>query len=412
MRSISRSERTELLCRQSLIVAITLLALGLHWWGLLGNLQAKHDAFIAQVLQLAGQIDLAASQAPLQEERRIILQRHGIVTVVALFVMLLIQWLSWHNWHMVRRARRSEERLSSIIERFPGYVMVQEPDGPIAAINPAFSELLRQLGPNKPNDTNSLNGPDSPHSVQDLLRRLYGLLPEDIYAQIGKRGKEGNVSCEFSLSDGRHFELHRIALCTNSQELGQFWMARDITVTKHREMTLVQQAHTDVLTGLPNRRALTERIQHTLYAIRSGEQSAGALLILDIDYFKKVNDTWGHAVGDEVLCHLAVLLRDAFHRPSDLSGRWGGEEFAVLLPQTKLHHAKRLAENLRSAVSKQPALTSRGPVPITISIGIAALHVHLSTLEQAMSQADTALYSAKKQGRNAIAVGRPEWNAT
>lgn len=292
--------------------------------------------------------------------------------------------------------RLQQQRLSSIIDRFPGHVMVQEPDGPIAAINHAFADLLQQSGP---------PCPLGPASAPELLKRLHALLPPDAREHAGLQDDgNGDLSCEFNLPDGRHFELHRIPLRSGGQPLGLFWMARDITVAKHREMALMQQALTDTLTGLPNRRALVDHMQRTLSAIHGGQQSAGSVLMVDIDFFKKVNDTWGHAVGDEVLRHLATLLRDAFNRPDDMAGRIGGEEFAVVLPQTSQDNAWMLAENLRITVARTPAQTSAGPVDLAVSIGLSTLQARMTDIQEALAQADEALYSAKRSGRNRTVI--------
>jgi two-component system cell cycle response regulator len=156
---------------------------------------------------------------------------------------------------------------------------------------------------------------------------------------------------------------------------------------------LSRQASTDGLTGAANRRTLDQRL--ALEVQRSA--AAGAplcLLLLDVDHFKRVNDEHGHAVGDDLLRHL-VEVAAAQARPQDLVARYGGEEFAVLLPRTDLPTGWELAERLRIRV-----VTSGSPVPVTISIGLAAVPADASTAGELMAAADAALYQAKRTGRN------------
>jgi diguanylate cyclase (GGDEF)-like protein len=157
-------------------------------------------------------------------------------------------------------------------------------------------------------------------------------------------------------------------------------------------------ATTDALTGIFNRHHFVERSEAELVRARRSGRPA-AMLMVDADHFKQINDTFGHAGGDAALRALAHALRDAV-RPTDLLGRIGGEEFAILLPQTTCEGAVTLAERLRIAIVALAIEYAGRRVPLTISIGVAGgEHADLTTL---LRDADTALYLAKSAGRNRV----------
>ncbi|HQQ70178.1 MAG TPA: GGDEF domain-containing protein [Alicycliphilus sp.] len=157
----------------------------------------------------------------------------------------------------------------------------------------------------------------------------------------------------------------------------------------------------DELTGVANRRALIQALDRDVaHAVRSGEPYA--LLMLDIDRFKAVNDTHGHRAGDRVLCHVAALLR-ARLRGQDLVGRYGGEEFMLLLPDTPARGAAALAETLREAVAQAPCEHEGRAIPVTVSIGVCGARLESGdTWDRLLHAADQALYAAKAAGRNRI----------
>lgn len=174
---------------------------------------------------------------------------------------------------------------------------------------------------------------------------------------------------------------------------------RDIS-DRIRLMDLLQkEAATDELTGLPNRRTFMDTAANLF---QSSENVS--LLLLDIDHFKKVNDTYGHDAGDEVLRALADGGR-TYSRANDVFARIGGEEFAVLLPETDLEQAYAIAEKLRMAFEQQDLrhfwLTS-DPIPFTVSIGVATRVPGEVRVEEVFKRADQALYRAKQGGRNRV----------
>lgn len=169
----------------------------------------------------------------------------------------------------------------------------------------------------------------------------------------------------------------------------------------HAELQKI--AITDSLTGLYNRRGLLALGRHEIERFhRYG--SPVSVIMLDIDNFKVVNDTYGHAAGDQVLCRLAERCRRLI-RVVDILGRYGGEEFAAILPGTDLFQAAEIAERLRAAVADEPFSTDPGPVSITVSIGVSRTGPGSVGLDEVIERADAALYRAKQAGRNRVEIG-------
>ena len=164
-------------------------------------------------------------------------------------------------------------------------------------------------------------------------------------------------------------------------------------------LELIRMATTDALTGLSNRRHFLAQAERV---VSEWKRHSGALslIILDIDHFKRFNDSYGHDVGDRVLAQVARSLRTTL-RKEDLLARFGGEEFVVLLPRIALHEAHfGTAERLRAHVEATPLETSEGPVKITVSLGVAGFSLEApSTLLGVLKRADEGLYEAKARGR-------------
>jgi two-component system cell cycle response regulator len=167
-----------------------------------------------------------------------------------------------------------------------------------------------------------------------------------------------------------------------------------------RNRVLAEESRTDALTGLPNRRALDEELARVASAaLRHGH--AYVVGVLDIDHFKAVNDTWGHEAGDAVLVAIADVLRETL-RTEDVVGRWGGEEFVVVLPMTPLDGALVVIDRLRAEVSTRPLAIDGGEqIRVTMSAGCAA---GTGAVAAALRLADDALYRAKLTGRDRTAT--------
>ena len=168
------------------------------------------------------------------------------------------------------------------------------------------------------------------------------------------------------------------------------------------EAKLATAALSDSLTGLPNRRKFLEFGQHEVERVKRTGNDLWILMI-DLDHFKKVNDTAGHDIGDRVLIAVGSLLSQSI-RKVDLAGRLGGEEFAVLLADTNQEGCERVSENIRQNIALlQISGWTEFYGPITASIGCAKLSA-TDTLEKALRAADEALYQAKNNGRNQVSM--------
>lgn len=163
-----------------------------------------------------------------------------------------------------------------------------------------------------------------------------------------------------------------------------------------------ERATTDALTGLVNRRQFTESLRREVDRARRQGRPLSAVLV-DVDLFKQINDTYGHAVGDEALVAVAERLRHGV-RDTDVVARLGGDEFALLLVDTDLDEAAEIVERIRARLDEAPTATSGGEVPITVTLGVAALTDDDRDGDALVAAADAALYVAKEGGRNRVAT--------
>ena len=169
---------------------------------------------------------------------------------------------------------------------------------------------------------------------------------------------------------------------------------------------LHQALRTDTLTGLFNYRHFSEALETEMERTQRSQVST-SLLILDIDFFKKVNDTWGHEVGNQALQHIAGLLKQQV-RKLDIPCRYGGEEFAVILPSTPLVAAMEVAERLRRTIEQSPLLFDEGELNLTVSIGAESYRDGMIISgDEFFHLADGYLYQAKRDGRNRVCGPAP-----
>lgn len=173
-------------------------------------------------------------------------------------------------------------------------------------------------------------------------------------------------------------------------------------ITSHNKRAQYEhQATVDALTGVHNRRWMSDAFPRVLHRCKL-DHSKSAILVIDIDFFKRVNDTYGHLVGDVALKSLAKIMQVNL-RPHDLLVRYGGEEFAILLPDTGIEQARSIAERLRTMVAANEVVSGDLVFKITVSIGIAPT-TQEGSLEDFFGAADRALYRAKELGRNRIEI--------
>ena len=176
-------------------------------------------------------------------------------------------------------------------------------------------------------------------------------------------------------------------------------------INQRLNQQLRNRALSDDLTGALSRRGLRE-LGGRMLSLQANQPTSVAVLMMDVDHFKAVNELYGHPVGDDVLRQVTQLTRERL-RDDALLARYGGEEFTVLLPVRGHLEASSVAERLRQTLANTPCETRSGPVSITVSIGV-AFHQPDHTLEEAIEKADACLYQAKQAGRNRVVTDRPE----
>ncbi len=201
-----------------------------------------------------------------------------------------------------------------------------------------------------------------------------------------------------TLPDGRVFLVGIMHDITEVSHTNQKLQESQELLQK-QAVALAHMAHTDPLTGCGNRRAFS---QHTRSAFASHDDQGG-LLILDIDHFKRINDTYGHDVGDAVLVHLVETMKKTLRNTDDII-RLGGEEFAVVLPGASTEALRSKAEQIRRQVESSPMIHNGQPIRMTVSIGVVQTQCEPGAfnLDRLLSQGDDCLYEAKKNGRNRV----------
>ena len=185
----------------------------------------------------------------------------------------------------------------------------------------------------------------------------------------------------------------------NGKPLGIRSSNSDITIRKQAEEALEKAARLDPLTGLLNRRAFMARIKNEEARFSRSKRSF-CLLMADIDHFKLINDTYGHDAGDYILKELSRLMTDAL-RLQDSIGRWGGEEFLIMLPETEMNGAGYVAEKLRTMIEKHRFSYHEHQLSITVSFGISS-YADSMNINDCLKKADDNLYLAKRHGRNRV----------
>jgi diguanylate cyclase (GGDEF)-like protein/PAS domain S-box-containing protein len=189
--------------------------------------------------------------------------------------------------------------------------------------------------------------------------------------------------------------------------LGAVMVFHDISKERRLHRALHYQASHDALTGLINRREFDNRLTAAVDSVRSDAGCRHALLYLDLDQFKLVNDTCGHPAGDQLLKQITGVLQSRV-RVGDTLARLGGDEFGILLQDCSLDHALRVAEDLRQAIRDYRFVWQDGVSAVGVSIGIVEITSETSTVASVMSAADVACYSAKDQGRNRVQLYKPD----
>ncbi|MBI3284221.1 MAG: diguanylate cyclase [Burkholderiales bacterium] len=292
---------------------------------------------------------------------------------------------------MEEQLRQSELNFRHLFENMQDVYYRTDARGIVQKVGPAVYKLLGY----------------TPDEVEGRPAEAYYPNPADrdaLKQAILANGKVSDFPGQMVAKDG-----HIIDISVSSQALfddvGNFagveGICRDVTQRKMLERELKNLATTDTLTGIANRRAFLERAEHIFNSCQR-YQTGMTLLMLDLDFFKQINDKYGHLGGDTVLTCFADTVKLEL-RVSDLFGRVGGEEFCVLLQQTTQHEAMLVAERIRVRIQDLPLQAPDGEhFSLTVSIGIASYHADDDRLGRILERSDKALYHAKSNGRNQV----------
>lgn len=287
---------------------------------------------------------------------------------------------------------QSEGNYRLIVENTNELIIKVDKEGYYTYVNPAFCAMYDA----KPED---LLGR---HYSQDVVEEDRQMVSEFFEKLFYPPHTVSFVHRENTAHGIRYLEWRGRALLNARGQVKELvGIARDVTDGKEFMDRLQEQAQKDYLTGLANRRHFMDQGEIELSRAKRYAKPL-SMFMIDIDYFKKINDTYGHKMGDQVLQKLSSTMRELL-RSVDIIGRIGGEEFAVLLPETGLHEACEVAERLRDSVARTSVVREQGmPISFTVSIGVATLQEQDMNLDVLFNLADQALYHAKQSGRNQV----------
>lgn len=209
----------------------------------------------------------------------------------------------------------------------------------------------------------------------------------------------------FALLRLESLQRHQFMLLHEERVQNQQLVA-EITHRKSLELQLRMVAERDALTGLNTRGHFMTRAQELLQQ-SIVNKTPFSVFMVDVDHFKSINDTWGHSRGDEILTRIAQVCAHSL-RPTDVIGRFGGEEFMVALPDTTADDAYVVAERLKKRVAELPLSDDMSQLCLSVTIGIAVAHTEETELESLLTQADQALYEGKRDGRNQVVMSQVE----
>lgn len=305
-----------------------------------------------------------------------------------------------HSPRLEEDAEFEHSLVEAILEASPDGVLVVDDHGVIVSHNRRLLELFDIDARAVPGACDGdLTGVAEPDVLTQALDRIRD--PDAFIQRVRALYADPSLEdvCEVALNSGQTLERHSRALWNAAgRYLGRVWFFRDITERKEAELALERISRRDPLTGVANRRHFFDRTaEEFARARRSGTDLS--LIMLDVDRFKRINDRWGHAAGDRVIQDLCEGARTVL-RASDLFARLGGEEFAVLAPETDLAGAFELAERLRQHIAGRALEEAGDIIRYTISAGVGTLMPDDASTESALLRADRALFDAKRSGRD------------
>lgn len=349
-------------------------------------------------LVIAVSRDLEAMLLPWRQQAFIQAGLAGIIMMSSALGLLFYQRRHRQLKQQAAEARLLAERFRFALDHLPTYIYIKNQNRQYVYANRVTLELFKCPATELPGSTDDKFFPSETVSrLHEIDTRIleHG---EDTAEKVIVPGKNGERRIYWEIKTPIY----------DAEDKTRIWglcgISTDITELELLKEQLEQQANHDYLTGLYNRRHFLEQGKNEL--IRAQRHSTLlSLLMIDIDHFKTINDTHGHKAGDIALQKLSNILRHTL-RTIDILGRIGGEEFAVLLPETELQQAVEIAERLRALVAATPLELGDGSPPqrFTTSIGVSSLNGNTKSIEDLLSKADRALYQAKSSGRNKVCV--------
>jgi len=296
--------------------------------------------------------------------------------------------------HDLAENQPSEARLQTILEQSPIGVSVSRRDnGVVIFANTRFAQLV---------------GLPRERVMGSLARDYYvdDHQRERVIERLKTSGSVVNMEVQFRKSDGSSFwTLFTVNQAViQGMQVNLAWIY-DYTERRNMEEALRDMASKDPLTGIYNRRSFMELARQQLARSHRFSEPM-SVVVLDVDHFKRINDTYGHATGDDALRMVAGACSSIL-REYDILGRLGGEEFVVVLPGATADESRVVAERLRRHIARMPVPGPEGRFHMTASMGIAGVETGGDTLERAIHRADLALYRAKREGRNRVVIYEP-----
>lgn len=286
-------------------------------------------------------------------------------------------------------------RLDALLSAMREGLVFVDQEERICYLNPAFAKLWLV----------SLDGQTTQMPLADLCSWLAASLREDARVQLFKGGDHPE---ELTLKDGRIVTQQGIPVSgTDRSQLGYLWIFEDVTSQRQMNEHLVFMAERDPLTKLANRARFNAELEQLVAAYQRDKTQQGAVLYLDLDEFKAINDSFGHRAGDKVLQRAADAIGNLV-RINELFARLGGDEFAIIAPGADQHGACRLAERIVQSLTTLSFEFEGRRIGLTCSLGIALLPEHASRSEELVSRADAAMYQAKRSGKNCWRIYRPD----
>jgi diguanylate cyclase (GGDEF)-like protein/PAS domain S-box-containing protein len=296
------------------------------------------------------------------------------------------------------KSRRTLQLAERVIESSFEGIMVTDKDVRIEFVNPAFTQLTGYSPDEVIGRTPEVLS--SGRHDAEFYKRMWQSLTTHGYwrGEIWNRRKTGELYLELltitAITDDQGQTTHYAGLFT------------DITQNRKNEEQIRQLAYYDALTGVPNRRLLEDRLEHAIRHAHRKDMLL-AVMFIDLDRFKEVNDTLGHAVGDELLLQFTARVRD-YLREDDTLARLGGDEFIVLLPELdKLSDVTQVAERLIE-LNRKPYIINNESIQIGSSIGISLYPEDGTTVQELLNGADIAMYRSKRDGRNQYHLFNPD----